>query len=69
MCLECVWNVSNNTSNLTIADCSFKSNDDFNMNITHIRTVKFINNLFYKNTLLLHPQKSLLDVRNNVSNF
>ena len=61
---HCVWKSSYNISKLTIADCSFKSNYDFNMQITHIHTVHFTNNLFYNNTSL-HPQQSLLDISNN----
>ena len=62
---HCVWKSSYNISKLTIADCSFKSNYDFNMQITHIHTVNFTNNLFYNNTSL-HPQQSLLDISNNM---
>ena len=61
-----IWKSSHHMPNLTITDCSFKSNDDFNMQIVHIHTVRFINNLFYNNTLQ-YPQQGLLDISNKTA--
>ena len=61
---HCIWKSLYKISNLTISDCTFESNNDFNMQITQIHTVNFTNNVFYNNTSL-YPHHNLLDVSKN----
>ena len=64
---NCAWkSITNNTTDVSIANCTFKSNVDFNIQITDIHTVRFNNNLIYYNSL---QYQQLIMIDNTIITF